>query len=84
MINLSNEKILIFPTERHVKCLLTSHVWSNIPDPYLFLSKRSISYKAVARHDGQRSYQNIPFRGFVKAKRELIHNGYDKKKVDSF
>ena len=51
----------IFPTERHVKCLLTSHVWSNIPNLYLFISKRSISRKAVARHDGQRSYQNIPY-----------------------
>ena len=44
---------------------LTFYIWSNIPHPYVFLSFKTINFsttcKAVARQDGQRSYQNITF-----------------------
>lgn len=46
---------------------LTFYIWSNIPHPYVFLSFKTINFsttcKAVARQDGQRSYQNITFDG---------------------
>ena len=52
---------------------LTFYVWSNIPHPYVFLSFKTINFsttcKAVTGHDGQRSYQNIPFDDLRRKKR---------------
>lgn len=60
---------------------LAFYVWSNIPHPYVFLSFKTINFsttcKAVTRHDGQRSYQNITFDDSRSKKREVIQNDYD-------
>ena len=67
---------------------LAFYVWSNIPHPYVFLSFKTINFsttcKAVTRHDGQRSYQNIPLDDSRSKKREVIQNDYDWKKTKLF